>query len=112
FPGPGRPAGKRKAGRALLQRPPAHPHSHDAAIERLVNQELRFHVAYGAEHDDPLPQLGVAMDDQLARRELRRAVTFTGEQPLHHSAIEVDADVTDVTRADVMRPRVRGREMR
>src|SRR5947207_6855655 len=109
-PMPGRRA--RTPAKGALQRPPADSHSHDAAIQRLVDQELRLRGAERAEQHDPLPQLGLAVLDQLARRALGQAVAFAGVDPRDGATIELDADVTDVARADVMRPGMRRRAVR
>src|SRR4051812_15232017 len=92
--------------------PPGDAHPHDAAIERLVDDELPLLRAEGAEEHDPLPHFGFAVLDQLARAELGEAVAFAGLHPGDDAPVEFDADVADVAAADVMRPRMRRREMR
>src|SRR5260221_649295 len=96
--------------RPTLEFPPPYPHSHDAPEKRLVDQEFRLHRADRAEEHDPLPQLGFAVLDQLGRGKRGEPMPLTRTHPLDQAPVEVDADIADVARADVMRPGVRRRE--
>src|SRR6185295_17184655 len=60
---------------------------------------------------DPLPQLRFAVLDQLVGGKARQLLALARAHPLDDLPVEVDADVADVARADVVRPWVRRREM-
>src|SRR5262249_43536989 len=53
----------------------------------------------------------LAMLDQLGGREAGEAMAFTAAHPADDAPIELHADVADVTRTDVVRPRMRRREV-